>query len=63
MRDGATHLQERETAGLGGNDQGQGRKSYKRRERKNAPVLLYGTEKGFASIQRDLTLLSSHRQA
>lgn len=63
VRDGATYLQERETAGLGGNDQGQGRKSYKRRERKNAPVLLYGTEKGFASIQRDLTLLSSHRQA
>lgn len=60
MRDGVTYLKEREVARLRGKDAGQGRKSYKRRKRKNTtPILLYCTKKVLASIQRDLNFIFS----
>lgn len=60
--DEVTYLKEREMTDLRGKGPDQGIKCYKRRKRKNIPFLFYYTEKRLLSIQRDLTLLSTHRQ-
>lgn len=53
---------ERKMASFKGKDTGKGRKSYRRKKRKDINILLNCTKNGLVSIQSNLTFVSSHRQ-